>query len=272
MARKLALLMISALLFFTFPTQASAAGVSVYIGSSRLNGAFIANDTTMVPLRAFCESIRPDCRVSWDGSTRTAYISAEGLSITARSGREYITANGRCLYVGTNSFISQNGSFMLPVRTLAKAFGAGVNWSSAKRSVTVTPGSGAIKSGSEFYDPEAVYWLARIISAEAQGESLRGQIAVGNVVMNRVASPDYPNSIYGVIFDRNGGVQFTPVANGTIYDEPTNRAVTAAKLVLDGADVAGDCMYFLNEEISTSFWIVENCSYVMTIGNHSFYV
>jgi len=48
--------------------------------------------------------------------------------------------------------------------------------------------------------------------------------------------------------------------------------VIAAKLVLDGADVAGDCMYFLNEELSTSFWILENCSYVMTIGNHSFYV
>lgn len=271
MARKMLLALLIAAFLLQMPA-AEAANVSVYVDGARLSGAFIANDTTMVPLRSFCQTISPDCRVSWDGASRTAYVSVHGLSITAKCGREYITANGRYIYVGQNSFISESGVFMLPVRALAKAFDARVRWNASNRSVSVTPGSGAIKGGGEFYDPDAVFWLSRIISAEAQGESLRGQIAVGNVVMNRVASPDYPNSIYGVIFDRNGGVQFTPVANGTVYDQPTNRAVIAAKLVLDGANTAGGCMYFLNEEISTSFWIIENCSYVMTIGNHSFYV
>lgn len=271
MARKMLLTLLIAAFLLSSPA-AEATGVSVYIDGAPLANSFIAGDTTMVPLRSFCQRLAPDCSVSWDGVTRTAYISAEGLNITAVCGQEYIRANGRYIYVGQNSYISREGIFMLPVRALAKAFGASVRWSAASRRVSVTSGSGAIEQGSKFYDEDAVYWLARIISAEAQGEPLRGQIAVGNVVMNRVASPDYPNTIYKVIFDRRGGVQFTPVANGTIYDEPAPISVIAAKLVLDGADAAGDCMYFLNEEQSTSFWILENCSYVMTIGNHSFYV
>ena len=270
MARKILFLLLIAVLLLQMPAR--AADVRVYVDGAQLLVAYIVNDTTMVPLRRFCEGISPDCTVSWNGKTRTAYVSTDGLSITARCGAEYITANGRYIYVGSNSFISEAGVFMLPVRALAKVFDGGVSWNGSSRSVSVSSGSGAIPSGPEFYDPDAGYWLARIISAEAQGESLQGQIAVGNVVMNRVASPDYPASIYGVIFDRRGGVQFTPVANGTVYDEPTALSVIAAKLVLDGANVAGECMYFLNEEIATSFWIVENCSYVMTIGNHSFYV
>ena len=271
MARKLLLTLLIAALLLTSPA-AEATGVSVYIDGKPLAGSFIAGDTTMVPLRSFCQNISPDCTVYWDSVARTAHISADGLKITAACGSEYIAANGRYIYVGQKSYISREGVFMLPVRALAKAFDATVHWNAVARSVSLTSGGGAIEYGSEFYDEDAVYWLARIISAEAQGEPLRGQIAVGNVVMNRVNSPDYPNTIYKLIFDRRGGVQFTPVANKTIYNEPAPISVIAAKLVLDGADTAGDCMYFLNEEQSTSFWILENCSYVMTIGNHSFYV
>ncbi|MDD6188486.1 MAG: cell wall hydrolase [Clostridiales bacterium] len=271
MVRKTVLPLLLAVLLLTQAPTAQAAGVIVYIDGQRLSGAYLANDTTMVPLRSFCAALSPGCTVSWDSASRTAYVNAKGLSITAECGSEYITANGRYLYVGQNSYISGSGVFMLPVRALAKAFDAKVSWDPASFSASVSSGSGAIKSGDAFYDPDAVFWLSRIISAEARGESLQGQIAVGNVVMNRVNSPNYPDSIYGVIFDDNGGVQFTPVANGTVYDAPTKLAVIAAKLVLDGADVVGGCMYFLNEALATSFWIVENCSYVMTIGNHSFY-
>jgi len=250
---------------------AEASGVRVSVDGRAVSGAFLAGGSTVVPLRDFCRSIAPGCSVSWDAQSRTASVRAEGLSLTARSGSPYITANGRCLYVGDNSFITDSGVFVLPVRTLAKAFGGSVHWSESTRQASVVSGSGAITPGSRFYREDEVFWLARIISAEARGEPLRGQIAVGNVVLNRVASPAYPNTIYGVIFDREDGVQFTPAANGSVYDEPTESAILAAKLALDGADVVGDCLYFLNESIATSFWIVENCSYVTTIGNHSFY-
>ena len=260
------------LLICAAPKASAAGGVSARVAGHSLSGAFISDDVTLVPLRDFCSVLAPDCSISWDAATRSVTVRSAGLELTARSGCEYITANGRYLYVGKNSFITPQGSFVLPLRSLAKAFDAAVTWNAQSRTAAVTPGSGAIKSGDGFYSSDAVYWLSRIISAEARGESLAGQIAVGNVVMNRVASADYPDTIYGVIFDRACGVQFTPTANGTIYDTPTESAVIAARLVLDGADVAGDCLYFLNERIATSLWIVRNRTWVTTIGNHSFYV
>jgi N-acetylmuramoyl-L-alanine amidase len=80
------------------------------------------------------------------------------------------------------------------------------------------------------------------------------------------------DTVREVIFDRRCGVQFSPTANGAIYKEPTQSAVIAAKLALDGAQVAGGSLYFLNEAKATSRWIINNCDYVITIGSHSFYM
>lgn len=67
------------------------------------------------------------------------------------------------------------------------------------------------------------------------------------------------------------GVQFTPVANGTVYDEPTQESLLAAKLVLDGARAAGNSLYFIAPELTDNHWTMENRTYVTTIGCHWFY-
>ncbi len=121
------------------------------------------------------------------------------------------------------------------------------------------------------YTEEDLYWMSRIISAESRGEPLLGKLAVGTVVLNRVASGEFPDTVREVIFDRKWGVQFTPVANGTVYDEPTQESVLAAKLVLDGARVAGDSLYFIAPELTDNHWTMENRTYVTTIGCHWFY-
>ena len=121
------------------------------------------------------------------------------------------------------------------------------------------------------YDGETLYWLSRIISAESRGEVLLGQMAVGNVVLNRVAHQNYPDTVKGVVFDRNYGVQFEPVANGTVYDEPTATSVLAAKLCLEGARVVADSLYFYAPALSAGTWIVANGKYYTTIGCHKFY-
>ena len=94
---------------------------------------------------------------------------------------------------------------------------------------------------------------------------------MNNVVMNRVRSPLYPNTIYGVIFDRRYGTQFSPVSFGTIYNTPSSRSVIAAKLVLDGAVISNDVLFFMNPRLSTTNWIAENRPYAFTIGRHDFY-
>ena len=121
------------------------------------------------------------------------------------------------------------------------------------------------------YDYEDLYWLARVISAEAKGESFTGQIGVGTVVLNRVRSKEFPNTVKGVVFDQKYGTQFTPVANGTIYQTPTASAVVAAKMCLDGYTLSNSVLYFLNPRIATSSWIVQNRKYAFRIGNHDFY-
>jgi spore germination cell wall hydrolase CwlJ-like protein len=137
-------------------------------------------------------------------------------------------------------------------------------------SVTYEQAKGMVKADSA-YDYEDLYWLSRIISAEAKGESFVGQIGVGTVVLNRARSGQYPNSIKGVVFDRKHGTQFTPVANGTIYDAPTKSAVVAAKMCLDGYLLSDSVLFFVNPRIATSSWIQSNRKFAFRVGNHDFY-
>ena len=121
------------------------------------------------------------------------------------------------------------------------------------------------------YTADELYWMARIISAESRGEPLRGKVAVGTVVLNRVASEEFPDDVRSVIFDTKWGVQFTPVANGTVYNEPTAESVLAARLVLEGGREAGDSLYFIAPSLTDNHWVMDNRTYVTTIGVHWFY-
>lgn len=131
-------------------------------------------------------------------------------------------------------------------------------------------GSQVASRGSE--RSEDLYWLSRIIHAEAQGESYEGKVAVGNVIINRVNSSKFPNTIKGVVFDKQDGyTQFSPVIDGTIYNSPDAESIKAATEVLNGARPVGSALYFLNPRKSTNFWITQNRKLMKTIGLHDFY-
>lgn len=245
--------------------------VRVESSSVRVTDCYLINETTYAPLRSLCDAVIAGAKIDFNPTTRTARVSADGLWLTAQEGSHYIVANGRYLYSDTPVVILDDGRTYVPIRALAKALGVGIEWNAATRSVNVTGRYAPILSGDKFYDADAVYWLSRIISAESRGEPLLGQIAVGNVVLNRVASRDFPNTIWGVIFDRKHGVQFTPVANGSVYREPYSLSVVAAKLCLEGVTVSDEILYFLNPVISTSFWVPNNRSFAFRIGTHHFY-
>lgn len=122
------------------------------------------------------------------------------------------------------------------------------------------------------YSEEDVYWLSRIVHAEAEGESYEGKVAVANCVLNRVKSNDFPNSVYSVIFDRKYGVQYQPTANGRIYNTPGAESVNAAKAALGGYNNVGKSLYFYNPKKSTNNWIANNRPYYKSIGNHNFHI
>lgn len=261
----------SLLVFGVIMTGAASAAGHVEVAGRPLDEAAharVIENTTYVSLRAVVQALRPDAEIYWEDGQ--AAVRAGDLELTAAPEQRYLSANGRALYV-QDGVRAEQGRTLLPVRVLARALDAQVDWDAATGTVSITPGSGAIEPARSYYDSDALYWLARIVSAESRGEPLEGKIAVGNVVLNRVGSALFPDTIYSVIFDERWGGQFEPVSNGTIYDAPTEESVLAAKLCLDGADTAGESLYFLAPALTGNHWTMENRSLVTVIGSHWFY-
>lgn len=178
----------------------------------------------------------------------------------------YAFSNGRYFAAEGNAVLC-DGDFYVTAELLKTLIGVTVT----EEGALDTADAAFPKDGSEYYDGDSVTWLSRIISAESRGESVMGKVAVGNVVLNRVRTPGYPNTIYGVIFDFEHGIQFTPAANGTVYNDPDGESVVAAKLCLEGVTVSEEILYFLNPSTADNHWVVNNRTYVTTIGSHEFY-
>lgn len=131
-----------------------------------------------------------------------------------------------------------------------------------------TTASGA-QSG---YTASDLYWMERVIHAEAQGEPLAAQIAVGDVVLHRMEQPNGPTSVQGVVFQViNGHYQFTCVPQGTIYQAPDATSVTAALDVLQNhQDVVPGALVFYNPaQTPASSWVRQQ-PYLASIGNFVF--
>ena len=111
-----------------------------------------------------------------------------------------------------------------------------------------------------------LYLLAKCIHAEARGEPYIGMVAVGAVILNRVASPDFPNTIYEVIYQPWA---FTATHDGQINLEPERAAYQAAQDALNGWDPSYGSLYYYNPATATSAWIF-NTQTVTTIGQHVF--
>lgn len=240
-------------------------GPSVLLDGVVIEGAAPSTyqQTTYVSLRSVALAIRPDAVVTWESNH--AAVTADGLSIAIYPNEKYMVANGRYLYLPYGAYL-EDCNTMVPVRELAKALGAQVWWDANDGNIYITSGTGAIVSGEEYYNADALYWLSRIISAESGNQPLAGKIGVGNVILNRVKSSSFPNTIYQVIFQSN---QFTPARNGSIYREPNAESIIAAKLCLDGAVVLPNALWF--NTTSCNSWAARNKSCVATIGAHSFY-
>ena len=123
-------------------------------------------------------------------------------------------------------------------------------------------------TGNSNYTNSDLYLLAKCIYAEARGESYTGQVAVGAVILNRVASSQFPNTISGVIYQRHA---FTAVSDGQINLEPDKTAMNAASDAMNGWDPTYGCIYYYNPAVATSSWIFGRKT-VTTIGKHVFAV
>ena len=126
-------------------------------------------------------------------------------------------------------------------------------------------GSSSSSSSSKYSDAD-VQLLARLIYGEARGESYVGQVAVGAVVLNRIKSASFPNTMSGVIYQKYA---FTAVDDGQINLTPNQTAKNAAIDALNGWDPSYWALYYYNPATATSSWIFSRKTTV-TLGNHVF--
>jgi len=126
--------------------------------------------------------------------------------------------------------------------------------------------SSSSSSSSSSYNNSDLSLLAKLIYAEARGESYTGQVAVGAVVLNRVKSSSFPNTISGVIYQPYA---YTCVSDGQINLTPSTQATSAAKDAMNGWDPTYGCLYYYNPSTATSAWIFSKKT-VVTIGSHVF--
>lgn len=184
-----------------------------------------------------------------------------------------------------------SGSEVIQIQTKLKSWGyysgsvdgiygsktvAAVRWFQSKNGLTVDGIAGpktlaamgifSSSSGNSTTSNSNLDLLARLVYGEARGEPYTGQVAVAAVVLNRVESSMFPNSIAGVIYQPGA---FDVVTDGQINMTPDSTAIKAARDALNGWDPSYGSIYYFNPNTATSKWIWSR-PHVVTIGNHRF--
>ncbi|MDD4689034.1 MAG: cell wall hydrolase [Eubacteriales bacterium] len=234
---------------------------------------FTYNGVAYAPLRTIADSMGAES-VEWNPHNKSAKIMWEGKEIMVTTDSYIILVNGNVRSYSYPAMLHKE-RLCMPIGITVDLMGGQCNWESATLHMQiykkgVTPPDNLLYSRG--YVEEDVIWLSKIINAESEGESLEGKIAVGNVVLNRVKDEAYPNTIYGVIFDMEHGIQFEPVENGSVYRDPNYDSILAAKLALEGESVVGESLFFCNPVTSKNSWILNNRPLYSMIGNHAFFL
>ncbi|OXM16044.1 spore cortex-lytic enzyme [Paenibacillus herberti] len=127
-------------------------------------------------------------------------------------------------------------------------------------------GSNVDKSNKLGLSANDIKIMANAVYGEARGEPYEGQVAVAAVILNRLQSPEFPNSITGVIFQR---LAFTAVADGQIWLTPNDKAKRAVEDAINGWDPSDEALYYFNPDTATSKWIWSRTQ-IKRIGKHIF--
>ncbi len=128
-------------------------------------------------------------------------------------------------------------------------------------------GGSSSSGGSSNSGDKDLYLLAKLVHGESRGEPYKGKVAVAAVVLNRVKSSSFPNSISGVIYQKGA---FSAVSDGQINLSPDNESIKAARDAMNGWDPTGGCLYYYNPKKTSNKWMLSH-DVVLTIGEHAFF-
>lgn len=156
----------------------------------------------------------------------------------------------------------------LPPKAGAGTTGSSGSGGTASRPVAESTGPATTlsKSNRLGLSENDIKLMANAVYGESRGELYEGQVAVAAVILNRLKSQSFPNTVSGVIFQPGA---FTAVADGQIWLTPNERARKAVQDAINGWDPTGGCIYYFNPDTATSKWIWSRPQ-VKTIGKHIF--
>lgn len=222
--------------------------------------SFLEDGTVYVPVRALCEAL--GATVAWDEMAQSATVTKGDVAL--RFSETDPSMHKAQLY---------HDSFCTPVRIIAESFGFKVDWDNKYYNVLITMDGYEVPAAyinHNAYSDEDVLLLAKLIYAEAGACTFNEQLGIGEVVMNRIASPSYPSTVSGVIYDTKWSVQFPPAFDGSLDREPSGIALIAAKCVMHGTNVVGGSIGFTYTGDTTS-WITQNLKLCVAFESISFY-
>lgn len=210
---------------------------------------------TYAPIRFIAEAFYHN--VSWDKENNTIYISEKATYIVKEE--DTLASISSQLNIPIENLIAWNNLSSEEVSP---------NMKLKLEPVTITAIDEIRTNAVISYKDTELDLLAKIVFTEARDEPYEGYLAVAAVVINRVESPNFPDTIYDVIYQPG---QFYPVKSGKINEVvPDENSYKAAKEALLGADPVNGALYFYNPRISGS-GLFSNKEFIKTIGNHNFY-
>jgi len=208
---------------------------------------------------------------SLDGETYRLRLPS--WELTATAGSDILTADGRTLYCPEGWRVI-DGKVCFPAAVSEKLFSLCLSEENGVHTVDAS-GFQLLRGGDNYYtthfSPEDLFWLSRIIDAEAHWESLETQLGVGNVVLNRVHSELFPATVMGVVLDRKDAVQFEAAIPEAFAAEENASAVLAARLCLEGYNPVGESLYFVNPVTGDATWFEHALTETARLGSLVFY-
>ena len=236
-----------------------------------INGEFIKciqkpiiiDGTTYIPLRAFSDAIGG--AVNWDAGEGTATMEKEGHTFVFCPEKDFCLIDG----VQTNhtSIIYKDLTF-IPVRAVSEVLNYEISWDSFYLTVKIIAPGVSIPQNciDKAYTYEDILYLGKIIQIESGYSPFEVKLGVG-----RVKTSSFPNNIKDVIFDTKYGVQFPPVHTHMINTTPSLESIIAAKCVLNGVNIVGNSIYFIESRNAPKSWAHKNRPYYTNIHSMSFY-
>ena len=279
--RALSLLLAAALLLVLGAGAACAKSseypsVRVYADGLLTGRAYRYGEEIYLSVGDVCGYLGLSAAESYERESHDVSVTAPGLALEAQVGRSYVVVNDRYLLNPRGILVSEGRAYF-PVDLIEKIFNLRAEVSAQKDRLELNLREAELLPGGESYyedtfGRDSLLWLSRLISAEAGDQPFAGKIGVGNVVLNRVASDRFPDTIFDVIFDTKNGVQFAPVYDGRIYKDADEQSKIAARICLEGYRMVGDSLYFIAPAMADDSWLKEYYVYVTSIGQHDFYM